>query len=97
MTGLGETEEKDGLVTVCMASQAMLCSAFLFPQDGSGVPLLWKQSSQTATAPKGLFCIFISLLTSLPFHLVQQGAECQPAMWVSEGAWPGSALPRLTD
>lgn len=58
MTGLGETEEKDGLVTVCMASQAMLCSAFLFPQDGSGAPLLWKQSSQTATAPKGLFLYF---------------------------------------
>lgn len=39
----------------------------------------------------------ISPLTLLPFRAVQQIVECQSAMWVGEGAQPGSALLRLTD
>lgn len=36
-------------------------------------------------------------LTLVPFHPVQQRQQCQSAMWVSAGAWPGSASPRLAD
>lgn len=49
----GETEGKDDRVTVYMLKHVMVCSAFLFPQDGSGAPLLWKHANKAASAPRG--------------------------------------------
>lgn len=63
VTEWGEREGKDGYVTKSMQNHVMVCSAFLFPQDGSGAPLLWKQSSQAATAPKGFL-----VSSSPPWH-----------------------------
>lgn len=54
MTEWGETEGKDGWVTVCMLNHFLVCITFPCPQDGSGALLLWKHTFKLPLHPHSL-------------------------------------------